>query len=472
MTIVLSNPKRMAARGMLLALVPIVVASLAVSLTTARAESGPVVSNTITIPTADTCADQTTGPYKVVISADNAYAYVTLNGDGRVAKIDTATDTVVGLACTGDRYPEHVAISPDSSLLYVTNSASENLRVLNAADMSTVADLSVGYAGNGVEVVTTPESVGKVYVYRHLEGSLVVIDATDNSIDAPVFVGASNTRRAMGVALSPDGSTLYVLVDAGIAVISTATDSVTSTIPLSGAMGVAVAPDGSFLYVIGGDSDNSLFRVKTSDGSVEASTVIGAAPSGVAITPDGTQAIVSLKNSDSAVVIDTTTNSVTHTLSVGDRPYGVAIAPNGTFAYVANWGGGFGDTMSRITLAATPAPVASAPSAPGLAPPTATDTGATLKWSAPASDGGSAITDYEYELDASGTWSSLATTGTSATISDLTDGVSYSVRIRAVNAVGEGTASNARTFTVGAFCDKNVLTKSAFSTCKKAIKKS
>jgi YVTN family beta-propeller protein len=469
MTIVLSNPKRMAARGTLLALVPIVVASLAVSLTTARAESGPVVSNTITIPTAATCADQTTYPMKVAISADSAYAYVTLNGDGRVAKIDTATDTVVGIACTGARYPEHVAVSPDGLRLYVTNSASGNLRVLNAADMSTVTDLSVGYANNGVEVVTTPASVGKVYVYRHMEGSLVVIDATDYSIDETVSVGASSTRRAMGVALSPDGSTLYALVDAGIAVISTATDSVTSTIPLSGAMGVAVAPDGSFLYVIGGVSDNSLFRVKTSDGSVEASTVIGAAPSGVAITPDGTQAIVSLMGPNSTVVIDTTTNAVTSTLTVGSNPYGVAVAPNGTFAYVANWGG---DTVSRIALTATPGPVASAPSAPGLAPPTATETGATLKWSAPASDGGSPITDYEYQLDESGTWSSLGTTGTSATISGLTSASTYSVRIRAVNAVGEGTASNARTFTVGAFCDKSVLTKAAFATCKKAIKTS
>ena len=63
-----------------------------------------------------------------------------------------------------------------------------------------------------------------------------------------------------------------------------------------------------------------------------------------------------------------------------------------------------------------------------------------LSWTAP-NDGGSAITDYEYSLDGGSTWTSLSTTGTSATITGLTNGTTYSVSIRAINAVGEGAAS-------------------------------
>ena len=59
----------------------------------------------------------------------------------------------------------------------------------------------------------------------------------------------------------------------------------------------------------------------------------------------------------------------------------------------------------------------------------------TLSWTAP-NDGGSAITDYEYSLDGGSTWTSLSTTGTSATITGLTNGTTYSVSIRAINAVG------------------------------------
>lgn len=57
------------------------------------------------------------------------------------------------------------------------------------------------------------------------------------------------------------------------------------------------------------------------------------------------------------------------------------------------------------------------------------------------SDGGSAITDLEYQIDG-GAWTSLGGTTTgSYDVSGLTDDVAVSVAIRAVNAVGAGTAS-------------------------------
>lgn len=62
-----------------------------------------------------------------------------------------------------------------------------------------------------------------------------------------------------------------------------------------------------------------------------------------------------------------------------------------------------------------------------------------LTWTAP-SDGGSSITDYEVRLNA-GSWMSLATTSTSATLTGLSTDTSYAIEIRAVNAVGDGTAS-------------------------------
>ena len=73
-------------------------------------------------------------------------------------------------------------------------------------------------------------------------------------------------------------------------------------------------------------------------------------------------------------------------------------------------------------------------------------------WRAPASDGGSAITGYKVQWkEAADSWdtptsvSETMVTGTSHTISGLTDGTEYTVRIIAVNGIGDGPPSSEET---------------------------
>ena len=74
--------------------------------------------------------------------------------------------------------------------------------------------------------------------------------------------------------------------------------------------------------------------------------------------------------------------------------------------------------------------------------------GLDLSWEAPVSDGGSSVTGYKVQWkQASGRWdtaedvSEETVSGTTYTINGLTDGVEYTVRVIAVNAVGDGTPS-------------------------------
>ena len=83
------------------------------------------------------------------------------------------------------------------------------------------------------------------------------------------------------------------------------------------------------------------------------------------------------------------------------------------------------------------------PDAPTNLTATAGDQQVDLSWTAPASDGGTMITDYEYEQNGSGTWISTGVTTTSYTVRNLTNGQSYTFKVRAVNSVGESTASAA-----------------------------
>ena len=64
-----------------------------------------------------------------------------------------------------------------------------------------------------------------------------------------------------------------------------------------------------------------------------------------------------------------------------------------------------------------------------------------LTWTAPASDGGDAISDYTVEYSSTGgvVWSGFndgVSTATSATVTGLTNGTAYSFRVSTVNASG------------------------------------
>ena len=104
---------------------------------------------------------------------------------------------------------------------------------------------------------------------------------------------------------------------------------------------------------------------------------------------------------------------------------------------------------SYAVVAAPGLPDAQAPGAPGrpdVSPRHSTSLD--VSWTGPASDGGSAVTGYKVQWkEAADSWdtaadvSEAAATGTSHTITGLTDGTEYSVRVLAINDVGESAPS-------------------------------
>jgi YVTN family beta-propeller protein len=76
--------------------------------------------------------------------------------------------------------------------------------------------------------------------------------------------------------------------------------------------------------------------IDTATNTVIATIPVGVAPSGVAITPDGSRVYVTNQNAASVSVIDRSTNTVIATVPVDFGPFGIAITNDGTRAYVAS----------------------------------------------------------------------------------------------------------------------------------------
>ena len=91
--------------------------------------------------------------------------------------------------------------------------------------------------------------------------------------------------------------------------------------------------------------------------------------------------------------------------------------------------------------AGRPAQKPGAPGAPTSVTATGGDTKATVSWSAPASDNGSAITQYDVTSSPGGLTAN--TSGTSVDVTGLTNGTAYTFTVTATNANGTGPASAA-----------------------------
>jgi peptidoglycan/xylan/chitin deacetylase (PgdA/CDA1 family) len=101
---------------------------------------------------------------------------------------------------------------------------------------------------------------------------------------------------------------------------------------------------------------------------------------------------------------------------------------------------------SSASAALTPTAVKTAPGAPTNVTGTAGNASVALSWTAPASNGGSAITSYRITPYIGTTAQTPITTGnanTSYTVTGLTNGTAYTFTVAATNAIGTGAASTA-----------------------------
>ena len=178
----------------------------------------------------------------------------------------------------------------------------------------------------------------------------------------------------------------------------------------------------------------------TISGTVQVGQTLAALTSGIADTDGLTNVSYSYQWLASRDTVIEGATSSTYTLHASDA--GKSIKVRVTFT-------DDGGNEETLTSAATTAVAAAVPGAPGTLIVSVNDTGRLdLSWDAPDSNGGSAVTGYKVQWkESSDSWdtpadvSEATATGTSHTVSSLTDRVEYAFRVVAVNTAGDSSAS-------------------------------
>jgi YVTN family beta-propeller protein len=146
-----------------------------------------------------------------------------------------------------------------------------------------------------------------------------------------------------GLAVTPDGSQVWVADTGpqtgqpslgGISVISTASDTVTSTMSLpTDPREITFSPSGATAYVTTGDG---LLVINTASRKVVAVIPGLGNPEDAAVSPDGHTVYVTNTVQGVVDVISAATNKVTGTIKVGQLPWQLVLSSNGSTLYVAD----------------------------------------------------------------------------------------------------------------------------------------
>ena len=248
------------------------------------------VINTASNAVIATVSTQDFSPSGVAIDPLGAKAYIA--NQSSVAVVDTTTNAVVTLISSfgGTSNIGAVAINGSGTRAYVSSYTSGRVAVVNTTTNTLLTQIFVG--DNPIGVALNP-SGSRLYVTDGRYNYLSVIDTNTNAVLTRVVFGFS----AGSPAVNPAGSRLYVpdWVNSTISVLDTATNTLVGTITggLFRPRAIAIDSTGTRAYVVN-EGNNTVSVIDMSSSSVVGTIPVGRGPRGIALVGASTAPIASL----------------------------------------------------------------------------------------------------------------------------------------------------------------------------------
>jgi YVTN family beta-propeller protein len=254
---------------------------------------------------------------------------------------------------TAGTSPSAVAVNPVSNRIYVANTASNTVTVIDGAT-NTTATVAVG---SGPSALAVNPVTNKIYVANSLGFSVTVIDGATNATTSvtvgslPGAVAVNPVTNKIYVANTGNGATPGTTVT----VIDGVTNATTPVATGSEPFAVAVNPATNKIYVPNFISNN----VTIIDGATNNTTTVAAGtnPVRVAVNPVTNRIYVTSSSSTNNVTVINGATNATAMITAGGFPQAVVVNPVTDKIYVANSNGANPSTMTVIdgpTNATTP----------------------------------------------------------------------------------------------------------------------
>jgi YVTN family beta-propeller protein len=269
----------------------------------------------------------------VAVEPDGRRLFATVESDHTLRIVDTATQHEVATVKVSGR-PNQVAVTPDGKYVVVPIRDGDKVDIVDVAKQKVVKSLPIKEPHNALNTGSNR------YVFVSSMGSheINVIDLEKMNYSAVIPAGG----RPRPYVVSPDGKTMFVAVADlhGFVIVDIPEKKVLDRVEMPAehaphhlqyesddtrTHGLALTPDGSELWV-SSLLDDCVYIYDVKAKRIVGKVATGGGPNWLAFTPDGKYVCISNADSDDVSIIDVKTRREVTRVKVGKVPKRVAVA--------------------------------------------------------------------------------------------------------------------------------------------------